>query len=153
GYFNTHKMLTRSLTQSSSTTADAGRAPSRPIHAGTGFLVFRVGVDDVRDEPVAHHIHAGQLGDVDVVDAVQNVDRRTQAGPGASREVDLGEISGDDHLRPEAQPGEEHLHLLGGGVLRLVEHDERRVKAATPHVRQWRHLNYPGGHQLWDQLR
>ncbi len=28
----------------------------------------------------------------------------------------------------EAEPGQEHLHLLAGGVLRLVENDERIVQ-------------------------
>src|SRR5271165_4125654 len=101
---------------------------------------------------MAHHIRTGQLGEVDVVDVVQDVDHRPQTGSGAAREIDLGDVSSHDDLGSEAQPGEEHFHLLGRGVLRLVEDDERIIKRAAPHVRQRRHLDHPGGHQLRDQL-
>ena len=53
---------------------------------------------------------------------------------------------------PKPKPGEEHLHLLGGGVLRLVEDDERVIERPTAHVCQRRYLDDPGGHQLRDQL-
>ncbi len=43
-------------------------------------------------------------------------------------DVDLRGVAGDDGLGPEPDPGEEHLHLLGRRVLRLVEDDERRVE-------------------------
>ena len=36
-------------------------------------------------------------------------------------------------LEPKPMPGEEHLHLLGRGVLGLVEDDERVVQGAAPH--------------------
>jgi hypothetical protein len=41
-----------------------------------------------------------------------------------ARQVDLGDVAGDDHARVVAEAGEEHHHLLGRGVLRLVEDDE-----------------------------
>ena len=44
-------------------------------------------------------------------------------------------------LRAEPETGEEHLHLLGRGVLRLVEHDERVVERAAAHVRERSHLD------------
>src|SRR5882757_6343498 len=131
------------IRHSSSATTHARRPPGRPVQPQAGLLVFGVGVDDLGNEPMAHHIHTGQLGEMDVVDVVQDVDRRPQAGPGAARQVDLGDVPGDDHLGPEPQPGEEHFHLLGGRVLRLVENDERIIKRSTPHVPEWRNLNYP----------
>ncbi len=67
-------------------------------------------------------------------------------------QVDLGDVAGDDHLRAEAEPGEEHLHLLGRRVLRLVEHDERVVERATAHVRERRDLDRAGGEQLRHEL-
>ena len=42
---------------------------------------------------------------------------------------------------PEADAGQEHLHLLGRGVLGLVEDDEAAVERAPPHERQRRHLD------------
>ena len=55
--------------------------------------------------------------------------------------VDLGGVARDDHLRPEADTGEEHLHLLRRRVLRLVEDDEAAVQRAAAHERERRHLD------------
>ena len=44
-------------------------------------------------------------------------------------------------LRAEPDAGQEHLHLLGRGVLRLVEDDEALVERAAPHERQGRDLD------------
>ena len=55
--------------------------------------------------------------------------------------VDLGDVAGDDGLGAEADAGEEHLHLLGRGVLRLVEDDEAVVERAAAHERQRRDLD------------
>ena len=59
----------------------------------------------------------------------------------AAGHVDLGDVAGDDGLRAEADAGEEHLHLLGRGVLRLVEDDEAVVERAAAHERQRRDLD------------
>ena len=66
----------------------------------------------------------------------------------AGRQVDLGDVSGDHGLGPEADAGEEHLHLLGGGVLRLVEDDEGAVQRATAHERQRRDFDRVAFEQL-----
>ena len=55
--------------------------------------------------------------------------------------VDLGDVSRHDHLRPEADAGEEHLHLFGRRVLGLVQDDEAAVEGPAPHERQRRHLD------------
>ena len=44
-------------------------------------------------------------------------------------------------LDAEADAGEEHLHLLGRGVLGLVEDDEAGVERAAAHERERRHLH------------
>ena len=59
--------------------------------------------------------------------------RPTQARAAAG-DVDLGDVAGDDRLGAEADPGEEHLHLLGRGVLRLVEDDEARRSSVRPRM-------------------
>ena len=46
----------------------------------------------------------------------------------------MGDIARDDHLRVEAETGQEHLHLLDRGVLRLVEDNEAVVKRASAHI-------------------
>ena len=58
------------------------------------------------------------------------------------RQVDLGDVAGDDHARVEAEPGEEHLHLLGAGVLRLVEDHEGVVEGAAAHEGERRDLDH-----------
>ena len=80
---------------------------------------------------------------------------RTASRPGAAApvgQVDLGDVAGDDDLRPEAEPGEEHLHLLGRRVLRLVEDDERVVERAAAHVRERRDLDRAALHEPRDAL-
>ncbi len=67
--------------------------------------------------------------------------------------VDLGDVAGHDHLRSEADAGEEHLHLLGRGVLGLVEDDEAVVERAAAHERQRRHLDGLALEQLLRALR
>ena len=56
---------------------------------------------------------------------------RPETLPGGK--VDLRDVSRDDRLGAEAEAGQEHLHLLGGRVLRLVEDDEGVVQRAAPH--------------------
>ena len=45
-------------------------------------------------------------------------------------------IPGDDGFGIDAEPGQEHEHLLGGGVLRLVEDNECVIECAAAHVCQ-----------------
>ena len=65
-----------------------------------------------------------------------------QAGALVGGQVDLGDVAGDDHPRVEAEPGQEHLHLLGAGVLRLVEDDEGVVEGAAAHEGERRDLDH-----------
>lgn len=74
GYLDAHK----TLTHSSSTIAAAGCPPSRPVQAGAGLLVPGIGVDDLRHQPVPDDVLAGQLGDLDVLDVLEDADRRPQ---------------------------------------------------------------------------
>ena len=63
-----------------------------------------------------------------------------------ARKVDLGHVAGDDDLRAEPEPRQEHLHLLGRRVLRLVEDDERVVQRPAAHERERRDLDRPAVH-------
>jgi hypothetical protein len=67
-------------------------------------------------------------------------------------QVGLRDVAGDHDLAAEAESGEEHLHLLGRGVLRLVQDDERVVQRAAAHERQRRDLDRPGLDELRDRL-
>src|SRR5690606_4236125 len=77
----------------------------------------RVGVHDVADQLVPHDVVAGEPGEVDVVETGEDVLHDAQPAGGATGQVDLRDVPGHDDLGPEPQPGQEHLHLLGGGVL------------------------------------
>jgi hypothetical protein len=111
-----------------------------------------VRLDDAPDQTVAYDVGAGEAAEGDVVDAVEDPLDHTQAGLGAGGQVDLAGVAGDDDARAEAEPGEEHLHLLGGRVLRLVEDDEGVVERAPAQERQRRDLDGAGGEQLGDRL-
>src|SRR6266545_5374752 len=50
-------------------------------------------------------------------------------------------MSRDHRLGVEAQAGDKHLHLLAGGVLRLVEYDKGVVERAPAHEGDWSNLD------------
>ena len=81
------------------------------------------------------------MGEADAGDVLQDLDHVLEAGAGAAGQVDLGDVAGDHRGGAEADPGEEHLHLLDGGVLALVEDDEAVVQRAPAHVGQRRDLD------------
>src|SRR5215831_11740238 len=99
--------------------ATQAAVPHRAVHAGP-CLVGGVGVHDVPDKPVPDHVMAGQPGELDVFDAYEYLLHQPQPAGLAGWQVHLGDVAGHHHPGAEAQPGEEHLHLLGRGVLRLV---------------------------------
>ena len=90
---------------------------------------------------MAHDVRARQAADGDVVNAVEDADGLLEAGRLVRRQVDLRHVAGDDNVRAEADARQEHLHLLAGGVLRLVEDDEAVVERAAAHIRQRRDLD------------
>src|SRR5215475_1759955 len=99
--------------------------PYRAGHGGAGArLVGGVGVHDVPHQPVPDHVVTGQPGELDVLDAFEDLLYQPQPAGLAGGQVHLGDVAGHHHPGAEAQPGEEHLHLLGRGVLRLVQDDE-----------------------------
>src|SRR5690242_11762679 len=109
----------------------AALPPGRPVPAVERLglrVVPLVRVDDLADQPVPYDVVAGEPREVDVLDAVEDVLHHAEPADLAGRQVDLGNVAGHHHPRAEAEPGEEHLHLLGRRVLRLVQDDERVVQ-------------------------
>src|SRR6185436_3316817 len=98
------------------------------------FGVRFVGIDDAGDQRVPHHVLRAELREGDAAHAVEDAARLDQPAFLAACEVDLGDVA--VHHRPgaEADARKEHLHLLGRGVLRLVEDDEGVVERAAAHV-------------------
>ena len=115
-----------------------------------GVLV--VGGDDPAHELVADHVLLTEADEVDALHRLEDLRNDDQARILFARQVDLGDVAGDDHLGVEAQPGQEHLHLLRAGVLGLVEDDEAVVEGATAHEGQRRHLDHAALQMLGDPL-
>src|SRR5712692_11103893 len=103
--------------------------------------VLGVGIDDARHQRMAHHILRAELGERDAAHAGEDPARLDQAALLAAREVDLRDVAVHHRLGAEADAREEHLHLLGGGVLRFVEDHEGMVERAPAHVGERRELD------------
>ena len=112
-----------------------------------------VRLDDPLHEPVAHDVLVPEVDELDPVDRAEDVLHLNQPGGLLARQVDLRHVAGDHDLRAEAEPREEHLHLLGRGVLRLVEDDEAVVEGAAAHERERRHLDRAALHVRAQLLR
>ena len=59
----------------------------------------------------------------------------------AIRQVDLGDVAGDDDLGAKAQPCQEHFHLFAGGILCLIQNDKRLIQRPSAHIGQRGDLN------------
>src|SRR3954452_20632346 len=82
----------------------------RPRRFGRGGRPL-VGGDDVGNDLVSHDVAGAEVDEAQSFDATQGA---LQPGESAAAvgDVDLCRVTGDDDLRAEADPGEEHLHLL-----------------------------------------
>jgi hypothetical protein len=74
--------------------------------------------------------------EADAVDAAQDLEGVREAGALAGGQVVLAGVAGDDRAGAGADAGQEHLHLLRGGVLRLVEDQEGLAEGPPAHVGQ-----------------
>src|SRR5438067_320533 len=125
--------------------APAPGTPRRGTAYCTATLFFCsvavVRIDDARDEGMAHDVLRAELGEGDAAHTVENAPRLDEAALLSAREVDLRDVAVYHGLGAEADAREEHLHLLGGRVLRLVEDDERMVQRPATHVGERRQLD------------
>ena len=85
---------------------------------------------------MADHIALLEPHHADAFEAADHAEALGEPAHPARREVVLGEVAGDHRAGAVAHPREEHLHLLGGGVLGLVEDDEGVVQGAAAHERE-----------------
>src|SRR5919108_2327115 len=100
-------------------------------------LVLAVGGDDPLNELVSHHVLAAESYERDVGDLDEDLPDHHQPRALVARQVDLGDVASHHHPGAEAEPGQEHLHLLGTRVLGLVEDHERVINRAASHKSQW----------------
>ena len=88
------------------------------------------------NQRVADNVLVGELEDADALDIVKYFQRIDKTAFAKERKVYLSDIAGDDGFAVVTQTGEEHFHLLGRGVLSLVENDECIVKRSAAHIRK-----------------
>src|SRR2546423_949560 len=120
-----------------------GSAPA--LRAGL-LGVQLVRLHDPLDELVSHDVLVPEADECDAVDRGEDVLHLDQPRGLLARQVDLGHVAGDDHLGAEAEPRQEHLHLLRARVLRLVEDDEGVVQGAAAHEGERRDLDLAAFH-------
>src|SRR5579884_200910 len=136
----------------STSTSRSGTPFRRTELRSQPFGVLVVGRDDPPHELVTDDVLVAEVDEGDALDAVEDLVHDEQARLLVGRQVDLRHVSGDDHLRVEPEPGQKHLHLLGGRVLRLVEDDEAVVERTAAHERQRRDLDHAALKMLRDLL-
>ena len=76
-----------------------------------------------------------------IADRDERLHRLDETRRAARRQVDLRHVAGDDGLCAEPEPRQEHLHLLGSRILRLVQDDERIVQRPAAHEGDRRDLD------------
>src|SRR5258706_1015050 len=103
--------------------------------------VTLVGIHDALHQRMANDVLALERGECDTSYVSEYFLDRHHAALLPTREVDLRDVTDHHRLRAKADAREEHFHLLGGGVLGLVENDERVVQRAAAHVSERREFD------------
>ncbi len=114
----------------------------RDAAAGVGRrAVLLIGVDDGADKFVPNDILVTEINKSDPGHTLERLERFEQARAFVRRKIDLSAVAGHDALRARPDPGQEHEHLLAGGVLRFIEDDEGVAQRAPAHVGERRDLD------------
>ena len=90
---------------------------------------------------MAHHIFFAEEALGDALHAREDANGLLEAAGFTVGQVDLGHVAGDDGLGAEADAGEEHFHLLRGGVLGLIQDNKAVIERAPAHIGKRRNLN------------
>ena len=93
-----------------------------------------VGADDGLDEGMTDDIRLGELHEAESVDSVEDAHGVDEAALLVPGQVGLGDVPRDDRLRVVAEARQEHLHLIGRGVLGLVQDHERLSFSVRPRM-------------------
>src|SRR5580698_2295682 len=96
-------------------------------------IILLIGADNLLDEVVADDVFFAELGNANALDFTADFERFDETGLFALRQIDLGDIAGDNGLGVETEARQEHLHLLAGGVLGFVQNHEGIVERAAAH--------------------
>src|ERR1700712_612450 len=104
--------------------------PSRLALSGIALIIVP---DDTRHQGMSHNVALFEPYDSGAVDAFDCVQSIAQAGADAVWQVHLAEVAGYHHPGPLAHAGQEHLHLHGRGVLRLIQDRVAMCQGPAPH--------------------
>src|SRR5438270_5727740 len=135
----TQRMVSTSTAVCSSA-AKTSTGTSKPLALGLLGRRPLVRTDDVLHDAVAHDVLGREVHEGQTLDPIEDLLEGDEP-TAPTGDVDLGDVTRDDHLGAEADSRQEHLHLLGGGVLGLVEDDEAVVERAPAHESERRHLD------------
>src|SRR6202166_4695627 len=100
---------------------------------GMGDVPLLVSADDLLHQIVAHDVLFAELDGANAIDLAADFEGFHEARLLSGRQVDLCDVTGDDRLGIKTQARQKHLHLLAGGILRLIENHERIVQRASTH--------------------
>ena len=106
----------------------ARRSPAPRLHGTrlklTPVLVLIIRFDDVLNQFMTHDVALVKVYETDAVNVAKDIPHFDQPRDAVRRKINLGNVAGHYGLGIEAEPGQEHLHLFGRRVLRLVENDK-----------------------------
>ena len=100
------------------------------------LVVALVSLDNALHEIVANDIPFFKFYLADAFHIVEHTQSLHKTRLHGARQVDLSNIAGNNHFGAHTQTGEEHLDLVGCGVLRLIEDYHGIVEGATAHKRE-----------------
>ena len=90
---------------------------------------------------MTHHVLGCEVVEADLWNALQQPFRISKTRVHTTRKVDLRTVPRDHHARSFTKTGQEHLHLHGGRVLRLIQHNKGIGQGAAPHKGKRRDLD------------
>src|SRR4029077_19991372 len=91
-------------------------------------LVRLVSLHDSLDQLMAHDVASIEECESDPLNAAQDELCVMQSRHPSLGQIRLCQIGGDHRTRTKTNARQEHLHLLDGGVLSLIEDDERLIQ-------------------------
>ena len=100
----------------------------------SGIGCIFVGFDYILYKPVSYDVRSVEIYAFDAVNVFQYPYGVLQSAAYSSRQVYLGDISGYDHFGIEAEPCQEHFHLLRGSILCFIEDDKAVIKGTASHI-------------------
>ena len=97
-------------------------------------IVFIVSLDDFRDDAGSNNIIPREMNVCHFRDEGNPSNCIGQAG--TSCDVDLRRITIDDDFCVQPNAGQEHFHLLRGGVLRFIKNDKGFFESSATEIPQ-----------------